>query len=152
MDQETKQSRRIKIAAWFVIVGIFATIASAIAIFYVLEYCPLVATDFLCRMLNWRSLPVVLGHAGFALLCWGASYLSFTATRKAYAEGRGGEDPAQKLPWLIRITPFAKLARLTSPVMGWLWTYTFFMTGLTFAFGAILLLAGIDYRESSPPK
>ena len=135
----------IRIAGWSIIVGILVAIPSAIGSAYVLESCPHGATDPACTLLQWHNVPVALCHLGFASLCWGTGYLFYRAARGAFAEGRGFEDPADKLPWLIRISPFGDLASLASPVMGWVWAYAFCMTGFVFVLGAVLTLAGADY-------
>ena len=141
----------IRIAGWSIIVGILVVIASSIGIFHVLENCPHGATDPACTVLQWRDVPVALCHLGLALVCWGGSFLFYRAARGAFAEGRGFDDPADKLPWLIRISPFGDLASLASPVMGWVWTYLFLMTGCVLAVGAGLTFAGVDYLTAGPP-
>jgi hypothetical protein len=133
------------------VLGFAMLVVSILALFYALESCSAQSTDAVCTLLMWRRLPVALGYAGFAVVFAGSGVLALTVTRKAFAEGRGDEDPGERLPWIVRISPLGSLVALAHPVMGWVWTYLFFSGALAFALGTVAHLMGADIIGMKDP-
>ena len=153
MSNASRHTRWVKRAGWTVVVGFAMLVVSILALFYALELCSAQAqsTDAVCALLMWRRLPVAMGYAGFAVVFAGCGVLALTVTRKAFAEGRGDEDPGEHLPWIVRITPLGSLVGLAHPVMGWVWTYVFFSGAFAFALGTVLHLMGADIIGMKDP-
>ena len=145
MSMASRHTRTVKYAGWTVVLGFAMLVVSILALFYALELCSAQSTDAVCTLLMWRRLPVALGYAGFAVVFAASGVLALTATRKAFAQGRGYDDPGGHLPWIVRVSPLGNLVALAHPVMGWVWTYVFFSGALVFAQGTVAHLMGSEF-------